>query len=102
MIARSVLSFLSVLAFGAMTVAAMFALGPWLSGHMPEGARSVADGLQFSSLIIGLVLGLTLGAMGRYDWADIPRRAVTWFLVREQRFFYYLLIAVCAGVLILY
>ena len=85
-----------------MSVAAVLALGPWLSGHMPESVRSVAEGLQFSSLIIGLVFGLTLGTIGRYDWADVPRRIVTWFLVREQMFFYYLLIAVCAAVLFLY
>lgn len=62
----------------------------------------LTEGLEFNSLIIGLVLGLTLGAVGRCNWSDIPRRVVTWFLVREQRFFYYALIAVCGGVLIFY
>ena len=38
----------------------------------------------------------------RYNWADIPRRVVTWFLVRERQFFYYALIAICAGVLLYY
>ena len=102
MIVRSVLSFFSVLAFGAMTAAAFFALMPWFSGHVPASVRSVTDGLQFDSLMIGLALGLTLGAIGRFNWADIPRRIVTWFLVREQKFFYYSLIAVCAGVLLFY
>jgi hypothetical protein len=49
-----------------------------------------------------LVLGLTLGALGRCNWTDIPRRVVTWFLVREREFFYYTLIALCAGVLLYY
>jgi len=102
MIVRSVLSFFSVLAFGAMTVAAFFALTPWFSSHVPASVKSLTDGLEFNSLMTGLVLGLTLGAIGRYNWADIPRRIVTWFLVREQMFFYYAVIAVCAGVLFFY
>lgn len=102
MFVRSVLSFFSVLAFGIMAAAAFFALTPWLSGHMPESVRSSADGLQFESVAFGLGLGLFLGAVGRCNWSDIPRRIVTWFLVREQKFFYYSLIAVCAGVLVFY
>jgi len=102
MIVRSILSFFSVLAFGAMTAAAFFALLPWFSGHVPESVRSLTEGLEFNSLIIGLVLGVTLGAVGRCNWSDIPRRIVTWFLVREQKFFYYALIAVCGGVLLFY
>lgn len=102
MIVRSVLSFFSVLALGAMTAAAFFALMPWFSGHVPASVRSLTDGLQFDSLMIGLVLGLTLGAIGRYNWADIPRRIVTWFLVRERQFFYYALIAICGAVLFFY
>ena len=102
MFVRSVLSFFSVLAFGVMTAAAVFALTPWLAGHVPDSVRSLTDGLQFESLTIGLALGLTLGAIGRCNWSDIPRRIITWFLVREQRFFYYALIAVCAGVLVFY
>src|SRR5260221_13833097 len=102
MIVRSVLSFFSVLAFGAMTAAAFFALMPWFSGHVPASVRSLTDGLQFDSLMIGLVLGLTLGAIGRYNWADIPRRIVTWFLVRERQFFSYALIAICGAGLFFY
>ncbi|MFT3730300.1 MAG: hypothetical protein QM780_02590 [Hyphomicrobium sp.] len=102
MFVRSVLSFFSVLAFGIMAAAAAFALTPWLSQHVPDSVRSLTEGLQFESLAIGLGLGLTLGAVGRCNWSDIPRRIVTWFLVREQKFFYYSLIAVCAGVLVFY
>jgi uncharacterized membrane protein YbjE (DUF340 family) len=102
MFVRSVLSFFSVLAFGVMAMAAFFALTPWLSGHVPDSVRALTEGLQFQSLAVGVGLGLTLGAVGRCNWSDIPRRIVTWFLVREQRFFYYGLIAVCAGVLVFY
>jgi hypothetical protein len=52
--------------------------------------------------MFGLVFGLMLGSIGRYNWADAPRLVVTWFLVRERQFFYYALIAICAGVLLYY
>lgn len=99
---RPVLSFFSVLALGAMTAAGLIALLPWLSGHAPAGVKAVTNGLQFDSVMFGLVFGLMLGSLGRYNWADIPRRVVTWFLVRERQFFYYSLIAICAGVLLYY
>ncbi|MET0408391.1 MAG: hypothetical protein ABW006_08485 [Hyphomicrobium sp.] len=102
MFVRSVLSFFSVLAFGIMASAALFAAMPWMSGHVPDSVRSATENLQFGSLAIGLVLGMTLGALGRCNWADIPRRTVTWFLLREQKFFYYSIIAVCAAVLVFY
>jgi hypothetical protein len=52
--------------------------------------------------MLGIVFGLMLGYLGRYNWTDVPRRVVTWFLVRERQFFYYTLIAICAGVLLYY
>ena len=85
-----------------MTSAAVIALMPWISGHVPESVRTIALGLQFESLTVGLALGLMLAAIGRCNWSDIPRSIVTWFMVREQKFFYYSLILVCAGVLIFY
>ncbi len=85
-----------------MTSAAFIALMPWISGHVPDSVSALAQRLQFESLTVGLALGLMLGAIGRCNWSDIPRSIVTWFLVREQKFFYYSLIAVCAGVLIFY
>jgi hypothetical protein len=102
MILRSILSFFSVLAVGAMTAAALVALLPSFAGHAPAGLQAAADGLQLESLLAGMALGLTLGTIGRYNWADIPRRIVTWFLVRERQFFYYSLIAICAVVLFFY
>jgi hypothetical protein len=102
MIMRSVLSFFSILAFGAMTAAAIVALLPWFAGHAPPELQTAISELQFNSLLVGLILGLTLGAVGRFNWADIPRRMVTWFLVRERQFFYYALIALCALVLLFY
>ncbi|HVJ77114.1 MAG TPA: hypothetical protein VM620_04725, partial [Hyphomicrobium sp.] len=75
---------------------------PWLSGRAPAGLKAMTDGLQFNSVMLGIVFGLMLGSLGRYNWTDVPRRVVTWFLVRERQFFYYTLIAICAGVLLYY
>ena len=49
-----------------------------------------------------MVLGLFIGTLGRYNWGDVPRRMVTWVLIRERQFFYYTLIAGCVAVLLFY
>lgn len=95
---RSVFSFFSMLAFGAVSAAALIALLPWMIGK----PATEADGLQFNSLLLGLVLGLTLGTVTRYNWSDIPRRVVTWCLIRERLFFYYALILICGALLLFY
>ena len=99
---RAMLTFFSTLAFGVMTAAALFALMPWLSGRTPGVTLASANGLHFESLLLGVVLGLLLGSLGRYTWADVPRRIVTWLLIRERQFFYYGLITCFVGVLVLY
>ena len=101
---RNLFSFFSMLALGVMAAAGLAALIPWISGRAGAGAMAVpgAHGLHFESLLLGLSLGLFLGVLGRYHWADIPRRMVTWFLIRERQFFYYTLIAACIGVLLFY
>jgi hypothetical protein len=97
---RATLSFFSILAFGVVSAAALVAMVPWIAGQNAEGAA--ASGLHFESLLLGLLLGLLLATVARYHWSDIPRRIVTWFLVRERQFFYYGLIGVCTAVLIFY
>ena len=99
---RNFLTFFSMLAFGVLTAAAIVAILPWLSGRTPTGTVIGGTRLQFDSLLLGMVLGLILGTLGRYNWADIPRRMVTWLLIRERQFFYYLLIGGCIGVLVFY
>jgi hypothetical protein len=99
---RNFLSFFSMLAFGVLTAAAIVAILPWLSGRAPTGTVIGGTKLQFDSLLLGMVLGLFLGTLGRYNWADIPRRMVTWLLIRERQFFYYLLIGGCVAVLLFY
>lgn len=99
---RSALTFFSILAFGVIAAASIMAITPWLSGRVSGSTLSGSGGLQFESLVLGLVLGLGLGSLARYHWADIPRHIVTWFLIRERQFFYYALIGGCIGVLLFY
>ena len=98
---RATLTFFSMLAFGTMSAAVILALIPWMSGRTGAGGYS-GSGLHFESVMLGLVLGLMLGIMSRYNWADVPRRIITWALIRERQFFYYALIAGCIGVMLFY
>jgi hypothetical protein len=50
---------------------------------------------------LGFEIGST-NAVARSEWSDIPRRIVTWFLIRERQFFYYALIGGCIAVLLFY
>lgn len=99
---RSVLSFVSMLALGAMTLAAVAVLIPWMQGRAAGTSLPMTGDFQLESGLVGLAIGLLLGIVSRYNWADIPRRTVNWVLVRERQFFYYALIAGCIGVLIFY
>ena len=99
---RSVLNFVSMLAIGAMTLAAVAVLIPWMQGRAAGTALPLTGDFQLESGLVGLAIGLMLGIVSRYNWADIPRRMVNWVLVRERQFFYYVLIAGCIGVLFFY
>ncbi|MEQ1670554.1 MAG: hypothetical protein ABL893_06835 [Hyphomicrobium sp.] len=99
---RGMLTFFSTLAFAVMTAAAIVAIMPWLSGRTAAAATAAEGGLHLESLLLGVVLGLVIGSVARFEWADIPRRIVTWVLIRERQFFYYALIGGCIGVLLFY
>jgi hypothetical protein len=99
---RNLFSFFSMLALGVMLAAGVAALMPWFAGRPLSGAHGGPGGLHFESLLLGLTLGLGFGVLARYHWADVPRRLITWFLIRERQFFYYSLIAGCIVVLLFY
>ncbi|MEZ5899745.1 MAG: hypothetical protein AB7S74_06775 [Hyphomicrobium sp.] len=99
---RSVFQFCSILALGVMTLSVVALMLPWLESHGIRSGLAPGTGLQMESAVFGLAVGLLLGVLARYHWADIPRRVVTWFLVRERQFFYYALIGGCLGVLLFY
>lgn len=99
---RTVLTLCSLLALGVMTAALALTLLPWMSGRAGEAPVLRENGLHLESLLLGLVVGFMLAAMSQYNWTDIPRRIVMWFLVRERQFFYYTLIGGCMAVLLFY
>ncbi|MEQ1716100.1 MAG: hypothetical protein ABL907_08975 [Hyphomicrobium sp.] len=99
---RSVLGFFSMLAIGVMMLAVAAAIQPWIMSRLMGPGLDAGAGIHFQSAFAGLSLGLLLGVLARFHWADAPRRIVTWFLVRERQFFYYALIAGCIGVLLFY
>lgn len=99
---RSVFQFFSMLAFGVLSLGLVATVLPWLANRSPWGGGTAFPVLHFESALAGLAVGLTIGVLARYHWADIPRRMVTWVLVRERQFFYYALIASCIGVLVFY
>ena len=99
---RAVLTFFSTLAFAVMAAATLFAVMPWMSGRTSAAVLGGEGGLHFNSLLFGVILGLVIGTLGRYNWGDIPRRMVTWVLIRERQFFYYVLTGGCVAVLLFY
>lgn len=99
---RSVLTFFSTLAIAIMTAAAIAAIMPWLSGRTSSAVLGGEGGLHFESLILGVILGILVGSLARFEWGDIPRRMITWLLIRERQFFYYALITGCLAVLLFY
>lgn len=99
---RAVLTFFSTLAIAVMSAAAIVAILPWLTGRTAGATLGAESGLHFESLILGVLLGISVGALARFEWGDIPRRMITWVLIRERQFFYYALIGGCLAVLLFY
>lgn len=99
---RAVFQFFSMLALGVLTLGFMTVTLPWVNGQTANYGVAPAPALHLASAVLGLVLGLCFGVLARYHWADIPRRMVTWVLVRERQFFYYALIVGCLAVLMFY
>lgn len=99
---RSVFQFCSMLAAGVMTLGLVAVLLPWVQGHTFPAGHAPAPALHLESAVFGLAVGLSFGVLARYHWADIPRRVVTWILLRERQFFYYALIMGCLAVVVFY
>jgi hypothetical protein len=92
-----------MLAFALISAAMLIAISPWLTGqargeHLNLGPLTI----HLESVILGVTFGLLLGLLGRLHWSEIPRTIVTWLLVRERQLFYWLILAVCVGVILFY
>lgn len=86
---RSIASFASLLALGLLA-GGVLTLTSQDTGNSQALANGIdgTGGLEFRSLLIGLVLGLGLSSLARVPWADFPRRLVAWVLSYEHNFFY--------------
>lgn len=100
---RSIASFASLLALGLLVgaVLMMATSGSGESGALANGVDGTG-GVDFRSLLIGLVLGLMLSNLSRVPWADFPRRVVAWVLSYEHNFFYFGIATVLIIILIFY
>lgn len=86
---RSIASFASLLALGLLAggILTMATSGSKTSGALANGIDGTG-GLEFRSLLIGLMLGLVLSNLSRVPWTEFPRRVVAWVLSYEHNFFY--------------
>ncbi len=100
---RSIASFASLLALGLL-VGGIFTMASNGSGNAGALASGVdgTGGLEFRSLLIGLLLGLVLSNLARMPWAEYPRRIVAWVLSHEHNFFYAGVATILLIVLIFY
>ncbi len=100
---RSIASFASLLALGLL-VGAVLTMASNGSGESSALANGVdgTGGLEFRSLLIGLLLGLMLSNLSRVPWAEFPRRIVAWVLSYEHNFFYAGVATVLVIILIFY
>ncbi len=86
---RPTLGFFSLLAAGLLIAALMAVVGSGPGSQYPNVAFHDGRGLSidYPSLLIGLLLGVTLSFAGRLAWADLPRRFVHWLVSNERNFF---------------
>jgi hypothetical protein len=73
------------------------------SAALPLSASSIGIGaLDWPSLGIGVLIGLTIAGAVQVSWLDLPRRFVRWLLVNERNFYRLGMAGVCLGVLLFY
>lgn len=83
---RSMLRFGSLIALGLISASALAIVGAGTLARAPIEA-SHALGLDYGSLLVGLVLGLILSSLARIAWGEVPRRMLAW-LWRNERNIY--------------
>ena len=98
---RVSLNFLSLLALGVLiagTLALILSgLGLWI-----DRSEGGALPLDYPSLLMGLVLGLSLSSLAGIDWMELPRRFITWLWTNERNFYRVGMAGMLLGVLLFY
>jgi hypothetical protein len=82
---RSVASFLSLLAVGLMLAVAVAFVVVGLATRGPAAAGAVSPRLDYVSLSLGLLLGLSIGQLARVSWGY----RVTWAAILLAVLLYY-------------
>ena len=100
---RSIAAFASLLALGllaggVLTMATHQSAAPDVLANGVDGT----GGLDFRSLLIGLLFGLMLSNLARLPWAEFPRRFVAWLISHEHNLYYAMVASVLVAVLIFY
>lgn len=83
---RSVIGFLSALAFGVLLAGVLFVAGS--STIAPATFKAVGGKeIDLVSLLAGLVLGVIVSHLARISWTELPLRAADWLLANERNFY---------------
>ncbi|MGD9785948.1 MAG: hypothetical protein AB7E80_08715 [Hyphomicrobiaceae bacterium] len=61
-----------------------------------------AGGIDWLTLLAGVLIGIAATLAGRIAWLDLPRRALRWLILNEHNFYKLGLAAACLGVLLFY
>ena len=101
---RVLFGFLSLLALGLMAAVAISLAGKGLSPELSGvGARHAGSfHLDYSSLMLGLALGIVIATLARLSWAEMPRRLALWLMANERNFYRGAMAAIFLAVLMFY
>lgn len=100
---RQSLSFLSLIAVAVLAagMVGVIGLGP-IDPHTSANATAGTFTLDYRSLLLGTILGVALSTLLRLSWAELPRRAISWFYTNERRLIRCGYAAILLGVLLFY
>lgn len=84
---RSIASFLSLLALGLILAVATAFVVVGLSTRGAPAVAPIGPRLDYVSLGLGLLLGVSIGHLARVSWAEMPRRVANWLLINERNFY---------------
>ncbi len=86
---RSVLSVVSLLAFGVLGLGVLAVVGavPLSQLHV-DTTYGYGDGIDLdaASLLLGLAGGILLSTLARVSWSEVPGHFATWLLANERNF----------------
>ena len=99
---RAVAGFLSLLALGLILAVACAFVVVGLSSRGAPVPASNGPRLDYVSLCLGLLLGVSIGQLARISWSEMPRRMANWLLVNERNFYRIGWAVILIGVLLYY